>query len=159
MVEEYLSKDQLSAFFSDGVKSAVLEKRAALPYKDAIDIVKNIWSGGKELLSGAWDVASKIPGAGLATMGAGAATGVMSAMAYDIIRDELDKENPQKKLNDELEKIYLEKERERNDSEWLRKVIAKRNDLKRNGNRMSKEEYSSKYRDLIDSLIEKRRKA
>lgn len=146
-----LTKEQSAECFKAGFLSCFAEKRAQhgfalAPYiKDIGGVLKGVWSGGKELLSAAGTAA---------TMGAG--SGVLGALAADVIKEQLTREDPKVKLSGKLEKLYAGKSRELDDSQWMARVRAMRDELRRGYKKMTVEEYRDKYNNLVKALDERK---
>lgn len=151
MSESCLTKEQSAECFKAGFASWFAEKRAGsgfilAPYvKDIAGLLKGVWSGGKELLNAA----------GTATaMGAG--TGVLGALAAEAIKEQLTREDPKAKLSGKLEKLYASKSREVDDSRWMSRVRAMRDELRRGYKKMTVAEYTDKYNNLVKALDERK---
>lgn len=151
MSESCLTKEQSAECFKAGFLSWFAEKRAQhgvalAPYiKDIGGLLKGMWSGGKELLNAAGTAVA---------MGAG--SGVLGALATDVIKELLTREDPKAKLSGELEKLYASKSRETEDSRWMARVRAMRDELRRGYKKMTVAEYTDKYNNLIKALDERK---
>lgn len=109
----------------------------------------------KNVGSGALDIIGKIPSVLGSTALIGAGTGALGAVGYDAIKDMVSTQDPEEKLNIELESLYKAKTKEVEDAKWLARVRGMRDELRRNYKKMSKAEYTKKYNELVSALDER----
>lgn len=171
MVEEILGYRQAKdIFFSAMLTGMMTEKQASDIFGDMEKSAQN--GGGKGagllgwakliggMLTGGFDaagsVAKEVPSALLNTALLGASVGGLGAMGYDTIKERLSDEDPETKHHAKLESMYAAKRTEENDSRWMAKVRAKRDNLLRNYKKMPTEEYAKAYKDLMEELDKKK---
>ena len=171
MIEEILGEQCARDVFLASVASGLLnEKQAAhlndLMEKDAkIDVLAYLKGVGKGiggafgLASGATEkgfkALSKVPSSLMWTAILGGGIGALGATGYDAIKERLTSEDPEAKYNAEVEAMYINKKRELEDAKWMTRVREMRDDLRRNHKKMSNEEYTKKYNDLVKALDER----
>ena len=78
-----------------------------------------------------------------------------SHQIYNIAKNRMMQESPEDEANRKIEAMYSNKRRELEDSMWMDRVRSMRDELRRNYRRMSTEEYTKKYVDLMDALNER----
>ena len=172
MVEKYLGKEVAEDIFYSGMITGLMtekqageilygiEKGAAINWAKLVaSLPGGIKALGSGLIGGAKETAgalAKVPGAvgKLALLGAG--TGVVGATAYDILKENVTSEDPKAELNAKTEAMYRNKRRELEDAKWMTRVREMRDELKRGYKKMTTEEYSEKYKALMDALDERR---
>jgi len=130
-----------SVFFKKGFDSLLEEKRASMA-EEVGDAVGSVASGGAGLLK---DLAIY-----------GTLTGVIGGTAYNIVKDNLTKQDPKDRFNDKVERIIKNRKREREDAKWMDRVRGMRAELIRDYKKMSPEEYSAKYNALVNALDERK---
>lgn len=148
MVEKYLGKDLARGIFMAGATSYLQTEKKADVLGSIGNAVGNI---GKGLLSTGKEI---LPALGW-TMALGGASGVLGATAYDVIKEHVSHEDPEAKLNSELETQYKAKNREIQDAKWMSRIRALRDELRRGKNRMPTDEYTKKYKELLALLDER----
>ena len=164
MVEQYLGRETADDIFFSSMLSGLL------PQKQASDMIQsfqkeadNNWlkwldligSGITGGLGHVWDAAKSIPPAlGYTALG-GAASGVLGATVYDILKERVSQEDPEAKFNSDIEHLYKHKKREIEDAKWMSRVRAMRDELKRGYKKMTTDEYTTKYKALMDALDER----
>lgn len=153
MVERILGKDIAEDIFRASIVAGLMQEKKAY---DAIEpILKEAgWMG--DIASGLKNIVTGAPSAIGWTMGAGAASGVLGASLYDIVKERVSHEDPEEKFNSEVEAMYSQRARELEDAEWMAKVRAMRDDLKRGHKKMPADEYRRKY-DRLMKLLESRK--
>jgi len=165
MVEKILGSQQTSDIFYSALLTGLLnEKQAAelaenLEKKAAFDWLKFLHGAGSAVVGGAKDTASalaKIPGAvgKLALLGAG--TGIIGATAYDVLKENVASDDPKAELNAKIEAMYKGRQKELEDAKWMAKVRGLRDELKRSYKKMTTDEYTAKYNELVAALDERR---
>lgn len=165
MVEKILGSQQTSDIFYSAMLTGLLnEKQAAeladnLEKKAAFDWLKFIRGAGSAVVGGVKDTASalaKIPGAvgKLALLGAG--TGIIGATAYDVLKENVASDDPEAELNAKIEAMYKGRQKELEDAKWMAKVRGLRDELKRSYKKMTTDEYTAKYNELVAALDERR---
>lgn len=117
-----------------------LEKQAFNP----IEFIKGLWNAGAAALS-------MYPKAVVAGLGTGAVAGA----AYNTIKNRMASDDPQARLNNRIEALYVNKKRELDDAKWMSRIRSIRDDLKRGYKKMPAEEYEAKYNELVSALKEK----
>ncbi len=165
MVEKYLGKERardifLSAFASEVASSAGIEKTAQGPDlglpKFIYEIARDVGHAGIGGIKNLAGLLKEVPSGLLWTMGLGAGTGFLGATGYDAIKERIMQEDPEAKFNDELETIYAERKREKEDAKWMDRARKMRDELKRGYKKMTTDEYSAKYKALLDHLDERK---
>ena len=167
MVEQYLGRETADDIFFSAMLSGLLPQKQAsnliqsFQKEAAVDwgaVTKAIGSIGKEITGGlghVWGAAKSIPTAlGYTALG-GAASGVLGATVYDILKERVSQEDPEAKFNSDIEHLYAHKKREAEDAKWMSRVRAMRDELKRGYKKMTTEEYTTKYKALMDALNER----
>ena len=165
MVDKILGK-RLSddIFFSAMLSGMATEKQAS----DMLDSIEK--DGGASLLDWAKGIGGALAaGGGMITDTAkavpsalgwlallGASSGGLGAMGYDVIKDRVSEEDPETKFNSKIEASYAGKEKELEDSRWISKVRAMRDELRRGYRKMTSKEYAKKYNALMAALDEKK---
>lgn len=164
MVERYLGESQARSIFMAGANMVLDElsgrtrnglQKTAFPWKELGLFLGKIWNGGVEVAKGGLDVVKSIPSTVGWTAAAGGVSGVLGATAYDVVKDLVSREDPETKYNAKIEELYNNKKRELEDAKWMSRVIAMRDELKRDSKKMSQEEYESKYKGLMAALDER----
>jgi len=166
MVEKYLGKEVADdIFLSSMISSLLTEKDAevhdgtekrAMNSAEVWNILKGVMSGAQTATGGIANVIKAIPSAIGWTALAGGTAGALGSTAYDVIKDRVSRDDPDASFNAEMESMYSGKKRELDDAQWMSRVIAMRDDLKRNYKKMTTEEYAAKYKALSDALDEKK---
>lgn len=163
MISEILGKQNAEDIFYSSMLTGLMNEKQAEETLHELEksggIWKDIWSGTKDVLKGGKTVFSglkEIPSIFGWTALAGGATGVLGATAYDAIKDSISKEDPEEKFNNDIEALYKSRKKELEDSNWMSRVRALRDELRRGYKKMSTDEYSKKYKELIDALDERR---
>lgn len=134
-------------------KSAAVDPNTVLKYlNSAGSLAKN--TIGKLYDAAVGAVKAVPPSLGI-TMLLGAGTGAIGTMAYDAIKERMSQEDPETKFYSDVEALYAGKKNEKDDSAWMDRVRAMRDDLKRNMKRMSTAEYAEKYKALEKALDER----
>lgn len=169
MVEKILGSQQTSDIFYSAMLTGLLnEKQAAelaenLEKKAAFDWAKFLLASSKAIgsaaIGGAKETASalaKVPGAvgKLALLGAG--TGIIGATAYDVLKENVASDDPKAELNAKIEAMYKGRQKELEDAKWMAKVRGLRDELKRSYKKMTTDEYTTKYNELVAALDERR---
>lgn len=156
MVEEILGKDQALDIYRAGKVYGTIEKKGFIPE------LKALWNAGKESVGAGANVAGAGVSAGknlidfamkLGLYGLG--TGTVAGVGYNLVKDRLEQESPEEEYNRKLEAMYKARSRELDDSKWIRKVKAMRDELKRGYKHMTTKEYTEKYNALLDALDER----
>ena len=116
-----------------------------------------------KLLSGAKNVAKGTLGMGVDSIKAlptvaavGAGTGVLGAMGIDALMQRMEQDDPEARINADIDAMYSRRGRELEDAAWMEKVRGMRDELRRGYRRMPTEEYAAKYRALMDALDERK---
>lgn len=161
MIDEILgAQTAKDIFFSSMLASLMTEKQAA----DFVQFMEKRSEGGLmegigNVLGGIGGAAAKVlrdvPSALLWTGALGAGSGVLGATAYDVVKERLTQDEPEEKMNEKIESIFRRKKREQEDAQWMDRVRAMRDELKRGYKRMTAKEYKSKYRALLKELGER----
>lgn len=159
MLDKYLTKDQSDALFAAGA-SSVFQKQAnwgkVLTFlntlgKGAIGLV----SGGHKLLeTGVKDTSEAANILGKLMLG-GATVGTAGGIGYNLAKERMSQNSPEEEMNRKIEAMYKKKTRELEDSNWMNKVIAMRDELRRGYKKMTTQEYTKKYIALMDALNER----
>lgn len=168
MVEQILGRKNAEDIFFSAMLSGMMPEKQASEFlggteKDAAVGILNWLKYIGGLASGAGSAAvgtlKAIPPTLFNTALLGASAGGLGAMGYDVLKDRVSQEDPETKYNNEIEALYEGKRRELEDSKWMAKARAMRDELKRGYRKMTTEEYSKKYNALIDLLEEKKEMA
>lgn len=134
------SKEEYDKAFASGFKSVIAEKQAG--------ILGDIAHGGKAVLTGLAGLPKDLMLYGSL---AGLATGVGSQMLVD----QLTQESPEEEINRTLESMYSARNKEKSDAMWMNRVRAKRAYIKANLKKMSVEDYTREYNELVEALKER----
>ncbi len=158
MVEQYLGKEAADDIFFMSMLSGLIPEKQACELaigiqKDAgvMDALKKAIGVVGAIGSGAKSIPPILAGTALG----GAATGVLGATVYDILKERVSQEDPEAKFNSDIEHLYTHKTREIEDARWMDRVRAMRDELKRGYKKMTTEEYATKYKALMDALNER----
>lgn len=162
MVEQYLGRETADDIFFSAMLSGLIPEKQACELAVGIqkgaqvmDAIKKVIGGLGSIGSGAMTTAKAIPPAiGYTALG-GAASGVLGATVYDILKERVSQEDPEAKFNSDIEHLYAHKKRELEDAKWMSRVRAMRDELKRGYKKMTTEEYTTKYKALMDALNER----
>lgn len=167
MVEEILGKQVADDIYNASRITALMtEKQAeevaaliekdAFSLKDLVTALKTVGKGTVAAGTGVLDLIKAAPKSiGYLAM-AGAGTGALGGAAWNTLSGSMAKEDPREKLNARIESMYAIKKRELEDAKWMDKVRSMRDELKRGYKKMSVEEYSKKYNDLVAALDERK---
>lgn len=150
-MSECLTKEQSEECFRAGFMSMLNEKVAAGGFAIA-PYLKDFASIGGSLVNGA----KNLWGAAKDSMILGGSTGVLGALGYDVIKEQLTQDDPKVKLRDDIKAIYARKAKELEDSKWMERVRGMRDELVRGYKKMTLDEYREKYDALIKALDERR---
>lgn len=153
MVEKYLG-NYTREVFSMGASSALMEKDA-FGLSDAWDGIKWLAGGGKTVVEDAFKGAKNTLGLSKGLALAGLAAGTLGGMGYNLVKERLQQEDPEEKMQRKIEAIYKRRSRELSDAKWMAKVRSMRDELQRGYKKMSTEEYEAKYNQLMAALDEK----
>lgn len=170
MVEKILGKRQAEdIYFSAFLSGLLAEKQASIistemKKKAAGD--KFSWMKLLKGLGGAIGTAGGAAKEGVKAVGEipkilgwtallGGGTGALGAYAYDVLKNNVSREDDETKFNSELEAVYANKKKELESANWMRKVIAMRDDLRRSYKKIPTEEYKKKYDALVEALDER----
>jgi hypothetical protein len=169
MVEKILGEQQTKDIFFSAMLTGLLNEKQAAEIAEGLE--KNAQAGkkfnwlkllggiGNTIIGGAKDIGSalmKAPDAASKIALLGAGTGVLSATAYDILKDNVSSDDPKTELNAKIEAMYNNRKKELEDAKWMAKVRGMRDELKRDYKKMTSEEYESKYNKLLESLDERK---
>lgn len=162
MTAEYLGKEQANELFSAGFMDAMfdakLEKKAeaGLTWAKVLSALKGAGKAGASAGAGATEIVSKlissIPGLAISGMGVGA----LGAIGYNTVKDQLTERSPKEELSAKLDAMYENRTKELESDKWMDRVRSMRDELKRGYKKMSVEEYSAKYKALVDALDERK---
>lgn len=146
MIEEILGEKTSRIIYGAGVFSVMSEKRASA--------AKEVVGGATAVGSGAFKATKGIFGMSkdLALYGAGA--GILGGIGYNLLKERMQRSDPEERLNRKIESLYARKNKELESAKWMSKIRAMRDDLRRNYKKMSTEEYTKKYNELIAALEE-----
>lgn len=148
MTEGFLSEEEAKAIFMEGAKSVMPEKQAGV----VADFINSLGKIGK----GAFDTAKGSIGL-MRDFGIyGTLAGVLSGAGYNIIKDRVTATSPEDEFNNKVKQIVENHRRELEDSKWMERIRAMRDELARNFRKMTPEEYSGKYNALVAALDERR---
>lgn len=167
MVEKILGSQQTSDIFYSALLTGLLNEKQAAELADSIEkdaafnwgkIIESLKGLGVAAIGGVKDTASalaKVPGAvgKIALLGAG--TGILGATAYDALKENVSSDDPKAKLNAKIEAMYKGRQKELEDAKWMAKVRGLRDELKRNYKKMTTDEYTTKYNELVAALDER----
>lgn len=167
MVEQYLGKEASDDIFLSAMLTGIMSEKQASEVlekieKQAIDwktIGQSLGKGGNLLWNGlghTWNALKEVPPAVGKVALIGAGTGVLGASLYDILKERVTQEDPEAQFNADIEAMYANKKRELEDSEWMNKVRALRDELKRGYKKMPTDEYATKYKALLAALDERK---
>ena len=140
MSEECLSKELAETMFMAGVES-VMSKKAS-PVSDIGNGFAALGRGGASLLK---DLGIY-----------GVMTGALSGAGYNLIKDRMQETSPKDEFNRKVQAMIASRKRELEDAKWMERVRGMRDELRRNYKKMTPEEYSKKYNDLVSALDERR---
>lgn len=170
MVEKFLGDEQASDIFLSSMLAALMTEKQAAEFVGGLEKTAAGGGGSKtfsNIAGGLGKFVNGLTGAGIklfkfipsslgwtAALGIGA--GALGESAFDIIKERTSHEDPEAKLNEDIEAIYNSKTREANDSKWMAKVRKMRDELRRGYKKMSVDEYTKKYNDLMDALDERK---
>lgn len=154
MVEKILGRELADDIFRTAMMSGMPSEKAA---SDRGGMEKDAFLGElANALKGGAGAASEIPKAlGLLAL-IGSGTGALGAYAYDVIKDNMTREDPEARFNADMEALYQGKLRELEDAKWMSDVRARRDRLRRGLKRMTTEEYAKEYEDLVAALDKKK---
>ena len=162
MVEQYLGREMADDIFFSAMLSGMIPEKQASDLAEGIqkgaqvmDALKNALGAIGKGFGYAADAAKTIPPVLGGTAIGGAATGVLGATVYDILKERVSQEDPEAKFNSDIEHLYTHKKREIEDAKWMSRVRAMRDELKRGYKKMTTEEYTTKYKALMDALNER----
>lgn len=162
MVEQYLGKEAADNIFFTSMLSGLIPEKQACELAVGIQKGAQVMDALKKAIgalgtvgSGALTTAKSIPPILAGTALGGAATGVLGATVYDILKERVSQEDPEAKFNSDIEHLYTHKKREIEDARWMSRVRALRDELKRGYKKMTTEEYATKYKALTDALNER----
>ena len=170
MVEKYLGDEQASDIFLSAMLSRLMTEKQASDFVEGMEkyskdgsvlggmgkFFGGLGKGFKNVVGGGIDIAKFLPSAIGWTAALGAGSGVLGASAYDIIKERTSHEDPEAQLNEDIEAMYNSKSREKNDSKWMARVRRMRDELRRGYKKMSVDEYTKKYNELLDALDERK---
>lgn len=139
-MEKHLSKEESEAVFKSGMMSVFNEKRAGLG-----DIGESIWG-----LIG--NSAGLIRDLGIY----GTMTGALGGVGYNILKERLTEQDPKDEFNRKVETVLANRKRELEDMKWMSRVRSMRDELRRDYKKMTPEEYSKKYNELVAALDERK---
>ena len=176
MIEDYLGEEQARDIFVSSMLANLMTEKQAEAFVCGIEKSAQRGGGGGtlsgigKLLGGLGNLAKdtgnvamsafeKIPPGLGWLMALGAGTGVLGSTAYDVIKERTSHEDPEAKMNEEIEAMYNAKTREREDANWMARVRRIRDELRRGMKKMPTKEYATKYRQLMDALDEKKEMA
>lgn len=129
--------------------------------KDAFSIAKflaGLRTAGRVAVagtSGLIGAAKAVPKGLLNLASAGILTGAVAGGAYNTLKDSLQKEDPNTKMNRKIEAMFKNRKRELDDAKWMDRVRSMRDELKRSYKKMTPEEYRKKYDALVAALDER----
>jgi len=169
MIDEILGKEAAGDIFMASMLTGLMneaqlaniskciEKTGAV---SPLDILSTAGKGISNVAGGAYkavgDVIKNAPTViGTSILG-GAGVGAIGAMAYDAIKENVSHEDPEVEFNRKIEEIYRNKKLEKEDAKWIKRVRTLRDELRRGYKKMSTEEYSRKYKALMDALDERK---
>ena len=172
MVEKYLGDEQASDIFLSSMLAGLMTEKQASHFVEGMKkesasggggnaaalakIFGNVGKGLRGIFGTGIDFAKFLPSSLGWTAALGAGSGVLGASAYDIIKERTSHEDPEAQLNEDLEAMYNSKSREKNDSKWMARVRRMRDELRRGYKKMSVDEYTKKYNELLDALDERK---
>lgn len=116
---------------------------------EALKGIKEVAKGTKEVGESALKMIPPV-----AAVGAG--TGVLGTMAYDALRQRLEQDDPEARLNADIDAMYSRRGRELEDAAWMARVRGMRDELRRGYRKMPTGEYAARYRALLDALDERK---
>ena len=151
MVEQYLGKDLARGIFMAGAASCLQTEKKATVGETLGSVGKALGNVGGGILG----ALKSIPPTLGWTMALGGASGVLGATAYDVIKEHVSHEDPEAKLNEDLEMQYKAKNREIKDAKWMERIRSLRDELMRGKNKMPTKEYAKKYKELVNLLDER----
>ena len=170
ILEQILGSENAAMVYKAGYSSVISEKtaQAAAPAAvvgagaagagiaaSAMQWLRGILGGGVQLgrqgIGLANDSASLARNLAITGIGAG----VLGGVGYHLIKERLQRGSPEEELNRKIEGIFSRREREISDKKWMDRVRSMRDDLRRNKNKMSPEEYAKKYEELVKALDER----
>lgn len=167
MIDKILGEDNYEDLFYASMLSGLMTEKQAQDIISGIEkdaqpggswlsrgakLIGSLGAGALELASGA---IKAVPPATAWTAMLGASTGSLGALAYDAIKERVSREDPETKFNNDMEAMYNLRTKEKEDAKWMSKIVSMRDDLRRNYKKMSTEEYSRKYKALVDALNER----
>ena len=165
MVEQYLGRETADDIFFSAMLSGMIPEKQASDLAEGIHKGAQVMDALKKALGAlgsigkgfgyAADAVKTIPPVLGGTAIGGAATGVLGATVYDILKERVSQEDPEAKFNSDIENLYTHKKREVEDARWMNRVRAMRDELKRGYKKMPTEEYAAKYKALMDALNER----
>ena len=139
-----LSEKEAEAYFLAGAESVSGLLKEALGLDDIPNFFKKLWGAGKEYMH--------LVGTGGLL---GAAVGSAAGFGYDAIKERMSQVSQEEKDNMAREALFYIQNKELEDAKWMRKAREQRDNLKRNKNKKTPEEYAKNYQELLDTLKER----
>ena len=73
-----------------------------------------------------------------------------------MLKENVASDDPKAELNAKIEAMYKGRQKELEDAKWMAKVRGLRDELKRSYKKMTTDEYTTKYNELVAALDERR---
>jgi len=154
----YISESERGLLFRAGVRDALMEKTAKVDLKSFSEFLKVLKNAGGVLVSpvpAAWGLTKETVNLLKALSVYGAGAGTVGSVAWNLIKDRMQRESPETEFNRKVEAMYAGRARELEDAKWMDRVRGMRDDLARNYKKMPSDEYEKRYGELMDALDER----
>lgn len=158
MLENYLGEDNARRIFLAGAISVSMEKSAAEenpgPLKTVGNWLSGLMGGGVTVGKGAYEAGKETYGLAKSLALTGIATGVIGGIGYNLIKERMQRKDPEEDLQRKIEAMYANRTKELESSKKMQRARAKRDELMRSYKKMTPEEYKAKYDELRSALEE-----